>query len=419
MPGEITLHAKLNRTVFQTLPATQKVYLLLDVIPAATAATSHAPLNAGFVLDRSGSMAGDKIQHVREAVKLILRRMQPQDHVSLVLFDDKVDLLAPNQPLAEGVALQAQVDAIVERGGTTMAKGVRKGLEELRRGLAPTRVSRMILLTDGETYGDEEECRQLARECGQAGIPISAFGLGDEWNADLLDAIAQYSGGQSDHLAVPEQIITEFQQTLQAMQGTVATNASLTLRLVAGVIPAAAWRIVPQISKLDARAISERDVQLYLGDLESGAGQSILIELVAQPRPEGTYRIAQAEVTYDLPGAGLRGERVREEIVLTLAENPARLSPPNAEVMNLIEKVSVFKLQTRALTEAQAGNLGLATQQLRTAATRLLSLGETELAEAAAQEIANLEQQGQLSAAGTKKLQYGTRKLTHRLDEPA
>ena len=181
----------------------------------------------------------------------------------------------------------------------------------------------MILLTDGETYGDEEECRQLARECGQAGIPISAFGLGDEWNADLLDAIAQYSGGQSDHLAAPEQIIAEFQHTLQSMQGTVATNAGLTLRLVSGVTPAAAWRIVPQISKLDTRVISDRDVQLNLGDLETGGGQSILIELVVQPKPEGAYRIAQAEVTYDLPGAGLRGERVRADIVLTLAENPA------------------------------------------------------------------------------------------------
>jgi Ca-activated chloride channel homolog len=418
MPGEITLHARLNRTIFQTQPTTQKVYLLLEVTPTAAAA-GHAPLNAGFVLDRSGSMAGEKIQHVRDAVTLILRRMQPQDRVALVLFDDKVDLLAPNQPLADSTVLQAQVGAIVERGGTTMAKGMRKGLEELRRGLAPTRVSRMILLTDGETYGDEQECRELARECGQAGIPISAFGLGDEWNADLLDAIARNSGGQSDHLAAPEQIIAEFQHTLQAMQGTVATNASLTLRLVSGVAPAAAWRIVPQISKLDARAISDRDVQLYLGDLEAGAGQSILIELVVQPKPEGAYRIAQAEVNYDLPGAGLRGERMRVDIMLALAEHPARVSPPDPELMNLIEKISVFKLQTRALTEAQAGNLGLATQQLRTAATRLLSLGETELAEAAAQEIANLEQHGQLSAAGAKKLQYGTRKLTQRLDEPA
>lgn len=415
MAGEILLETRLNRTVFQSIPTTQKVYLLIDVKPQATSAPGHAPLNLGLVLDRSGSMAGEKIRNVREAVKLLLRRMGPQDQAAIVLFDDKVELLAPGQPLTDVRRLEAQVDAIEERGGTTMAKGMRKGLEELRRGAGPGRVSRMILLTDGETYGDEEECRQLGRECGQAGIPVSAFGLGDEWNADLLDAIAQTSGGQSDHLAAPEQVIAGFQQTLQAMQGTVATNATLTLRLVSGVTAAAAWRVLPQISKLDARAVSGRDVQLPLGDLASGRGQAVLVELVVEPKPEGTFRIAQAEVTYDLPGTGLTGERAREDVVLALVENPASIGPFDPEIMNLVEKVSVFKLQTRALSEVQAGNLGLATQQLRSAATRLLSLGETELAQAAEREIAHLEQEGQLSAAGTKKLQYGTRKLTQRL----
>lgn len=321
MSGEITLQTKANRTIFQSLRTPQKVYLSIAIKPLDTAAALHAPLNAGFVLDRSGSMAGEKIRNVREAVKLLLGRMQPQDTVSLVLFDDFVDVLLPSQPLSDPARLQAQVNGLVERGGTTMAKGMRKGLEELRRSLGPTRVSRMILLTDGETYGDEEECRQLARECGQAGIPISAFGLGDEWNADLLDAIAQYSGGQAEHLATPEQVVHEFERTLQAMQGTVATNARLTLRLVAGVTPTAAWRIVPQISRLDAHALSARDVQLALGDLERGAGQELLIELAVQPRPEGVFRIAQAEVTYDVPAAGQTGERAREDVVLTFSEN--------------------------------------------------------------------------------------------------
>jgi len=87
----------------------------------------------------------------------------------------------------------------------------------------------------------------------------------------------------------------------------------------------------------------------------------------------------------------------------------------NAEVMNLVEKVSAFKLQTRALTEAGAGNIAAATQKLRSAATMLLDLGENDLAEAAEQEILSLTKTGTLSAAGTKKLEYGTRKLTQAL----
>jgi Ca-activated chloride channel family protein len=325
--------------------------------------------------------------------------------------------LLSSQPLSNAAHVQAQVDQITDRGGTSISKGLRKGLEEIRRGIAPDRVSRMLLLTDGETYGDEPQCKQIATECGQAGIAISAFGLGDEWNQELLDTIASNSNGVSDQLATPDIIMREFERTVASMQGIVATNASLTLRLVAGVTPAAAWRIVPQISKLDARALSDRDVQIHLGDLERSIGQAVLVELVVQSKPAGTYRIAQVDVSYDLPALQVTGEHARQDVVLTLTDNPTQVAPPDPEVMNLIEKVSVFKLQTRALSEAQAGNIAMATQQLRAAATRLLNLGEADLAQAAQAEAANLEQQGQMSSAGTKKLQYGTRKLTQRLDD--
>jgi Ca-activated chloride channel family protein len=82
--------------------------------------------------------------------------------------------------------------------------------------------------------------------------------------------------------------------------------------------------------------------------------------------------------------------------------------------MNLVEKVTAHKLQTRALTEADAGNIAAATRKLRAAATRLLDLGEEELARSALSEAQNLEQQGQMSAAGTRKLRYETRKLTRK-----
>jgi Ca-activated chloride channel family protein len=85
------------------------------------------------------------------------------------------------------------------------------------------------------------------------------------------------------------------------------------------------------------------------------------------------------------------------------------------EVMNIVEKVTAFKLQTRALEEAKMGNVAGASQKLRAAATRLLEMGEEELAESALEEAENLEKSGQMSAHGTKKLRYETRKLTQRL----
>lgn len=417
MSGEVTLTTRLNRTVFQALPTPQKLYVLIDIVPTGEGVSVQMPVNLGLVLDRSGSMAGDKIRKLREAVKLVLGQLSPQDQLSIVVFDDNVDTLVACQPVTNLELLYAQIDRITDRGGTTMSKGMRRGLDELRRGLAQGRVSRMLLLTDGETYGDENDCRQLAAECGQYGVAVSALGLGEDWNMPLLEAIAGQSGGVADHLATPDNILAEFKRTVATMHGSSVRNAQLTLRLVAGVTPAAAWRVFPAISQLSQRTLSDRDVQLVLGDLEHGKGQSLLVELVIQPKAAGSYRVAQADVMYDAPAANLTGQHVRHDIVVTLIEDPGQVTPFEADVMNLVEKVSVFKLQTRALNEAQAGNVALATQQLRSAATRLLNLGEVDLAQAAQQEANNLEQQGQMSSAGTKKLQYGTRKLTQRLDD--
>lgn len=412
MPGEVSLQVTLNRAQFQSLPTPQKLYCLMHVTPTGQGAQVQMPVNLGLLLDRSGSMAGAKIHSLREAVKLVLARLSPQDLVSIVLFDDNVDTLLPCQPVGDLGQMQAMVDRVTDRGGTTLSKGMRRALDEMRRGLAPDRISRLLLLTDGETYGDEDLCRQFAAEYGQHGIAVSALGLGEEWNMALLEAVAQASGGSVDHLATPDKIMSEFQRALRAMQGTVVRNAQLTLRLSAGITPTAAWRVLPDISRLTQRTLSDRDVQVTLGDLERGKGQSLLVELLVQNKPSGSYRIAQADVSYDVPLAGLVGEHVRSDVLLALVDDPAQVGAFDATVMNLVEKVSVFKLQTRALEEAQAGNVALATQQLRAAATRLLSLGEADLAQAAEQEANNLQQQGQMSASGTKKLHYGTQKLT-------
>ena len=85
--------------------------------------------------------------------------------------------------------------------------------------------------------------------------------------------------------------------------------------------------------------------------------------------------------------------------------------------MNLVEKVTAFKLQTRALSEAEAGNVAGATQKLRAAATRLLDLGELDLAKKAEEQASALESGNQVSAERQKELRYATRRLTQKLEE--
>ena len=419
MPREVQLTVQTNKTTFPASGGQQLVYVLIEALPTGAVANIQMPLNFSLVLDHSGSMSGSKLANLKEAAKLAIDQMGPQDLVSIVIFDDKVKVVAPGQPVTDPAGLKRQIERIRDGGGTEMSRGMRKGLEELRKGLSPDRVSRMLLLTDGETFGDEDVCRQLAAEAGGEGIPITALGLGEEWNEQLLDDIAEASGGTSDFIPEgrPDVILNTFERQVRMAQATVVQNAQMILRLVPGVMPRAVWRVTPLIAKLGHRALSDRDVQVTLGDMDREQGQSVLVEMLVPPRRPGTYRIAQAEVSYDVVATGLVGEKVKTDVILGFTADPAQAMQTNPYVMNIIEKVTAHKLQTRALDEAAVGNIAGATQKLRAAATRLLELGEEELAQTALEEAERLERGEGLSAKGTKKLRYETRKLTQKLED--
>lgn len=418
MSGEVIITCRTNKQYYPVLTTHQMAYVLIDVKPGQALAEVQMPLNFSLVLDRSGSMSGTKIRKLREAAKLAIDQMGPQDYVSIITFDEKADLVAASQPVANPKELKRKIDRISAGGGTKMSVGMELGLNELRKQVGPARVSRMLLLTDGQTYGDESKCRQLGQEAGQMDIPISALGLGDDWNEKLLDDIAQASGrdGVSDLIESPDEIIETFTRTVRQMQGTVVTNAQLILRLIQGVTPRQVWQVLPLISNLGYQPISDRDVQVELGDLDKDMGKQLLVELQLPPRQPGNYRIAQAEVSYDVPSAGLTYQRERADIVVGFTPDQALSYPNDPTVMNIVEKVTAFRLQTQALQDADAGNIQAATAKLRAAATRLLNMGEDALATTFLQEADNLEKTRKMSDAGTKQLRYKTQKLTQRLD---
>jgi Ca-activated chloride channel homolog len=398
------------------LPASaspQVAYLLIEAQPVV--ASEAVPLNFCLVLDRSGSMQGAKLTAMKEATKRVIDTLTPQDIVAIVLFDDQVEVLVPAAPAVDKEALKAQIDTISEAGGTAMSGGLQAGQAELQKNNVPERVSALLLLTDGQTWGDEDSCRALATQLGQAGVRITALGLGAEWNEKLLDDLAEATGGASDYIADPAQITTFFQHAVRAAQGTVAQDARLLLRLARDVTPRAVHRVTPIIANLGYQPIGQSEVSVRLGNLESGSSASVVVDLMVPPRAAGSFRIAQAELHYTPLGASAE-QIVKQDVLLDFSadEQAAQYDP---RVMNLVEKVTAFKLQTRALSEAEAGNLTGATQKLRAAATRLLDLGELELAQKAQDQATQLEEGKAISAEDQKELRYATRRLTQKLEE--
>jgi Ca-activated chloride channel family protein len=161
------------------------------------------------------------------------------------------------------------------------------------------------------------------------------------------------------------------------------------------------------IKDIGRSVIQGRAVVIPIGELEKG-GAAYLAEIMLPPRPEGLVRIAQTDAAYTLPG----GERQREavDLILNFTNDSTSTGQLNGHVMNVVEKVQAFKLQTQALEEAEMGDVRGATQKLRQAVTILLAQDETELADQMQHEADQLEQSGQISSEGKKTIKLTSRK---------
>lgn len=414
MADAITLTCTWGRAPLPVTGAPQLAYLLVEAAPTAPPAVA-VPLNFCLVLDRSGSMQGAKLESMKAAARRLIDTLTPEDVVAIVIYDDQVQTLVPATPAADKAALLAAVDTIVESGGTAMSLGMQAGQVELQKHAGADRIGHMLLLTDGQTWGDEEVCRSIAQSLGAAGVRITALGLGAEWNERLLDDLADVTGGTSDYIAEPTQIESFFQRAVRSAQGTAATEARLLLRLVKEATPRAVHRATPTIANLGYQPIGESEVAVKLGDMVYGQVNSVVIDMMLPARSAGSFRVAQAELHF-VPVGQSAPQVVKQDVLLSFSADAAALAY-DPRVMNLVEKVTAFKLQTRALAEAEVGNVAGATQKLRAAATRLLDLGELELAAKTTEQAEALEQGGGLSAESQKELKYATRRLTQKLEE--
>lgn len=409
MPGEVTLTHQVGKDYMPVTGGTQLAYVLVEMKPTEMVAQVRMPLNFALVLDHSGSMKGAKLKNVKEAVKMVIDRLEPTDYVSVVIFDDTSQVIIPSMPCNDKPGMKAAIDQIRDAGGTTMSLGMIQGLNELRRWNIPNAINRMILLTDGVTYGDSDRCRQLSRDAANAGISIYPLGIGSDWDEDLLNHVGELSGGMpAEFIKNPTDALTLFQEQIQSAVDVAIRNATLILRLPAGVTPKKAVKVLPIISDLGPNVLSDRQVVIPLGDLEKDKPQSVLFELMIDPRQAGLFRISQAELNYDVPIMGIVGESTREDVKVTFTPDANQAAAVNGVVMNFAEKANAHRLVTRVLDEYK--RTGKATTRLAPNVTRVLD-EETQHA------LEQINSGGQISQDQVKSIGNKTRKLTQRLDD--
>ncbi len=395
------------------------VYLLVEAIPEGEI-SSTAAMNLAVVLDKSGSMyAEEKLEYVVSAVQHFIDKLRPEDICSIIAFSDKARVVIPAGPIHDKESAKRiirNIDHIDVGSGTEMLRGINAAIEEISRNFSKDRTNHCILLTDGLTL-HERKCKERCIEAAERGISFSTIGVGDDFNEKFLIDIASACRGKSYYIDIPKDIPAIFEEELSGVQSVTLLNPEISIKLSKGIEIRRVHTVKPLINDLGAIATVNRVAKIKLKNLQQNEAQSLLFELVLPSRRAGTYRIAQVKLSYEIPSEGMRREVLEKDITITYTTDKRLASKVNPKVIQVVDLVSVFRQQTRALEFAQAGDVAKATRLLKSAATTLLQHGQHDLANQALEEARRIEQGNKVSAKGTKKLEYGTRKLTQLLDQ--
>jgi Ca-activated chloride channel homolog len=386
----------------------QMLYLILELgVPDEARAAPSPPLNVCLVLDRSTSMQGEKMDIVKATAIQVLRNLRQHDILSVVTFSDRAEVIIPASYHQEKTRLEAKIQMVQPSGATEIYQGLEVAVKEVMRSLDHRRINHIILLTDGHTYGDEQQCLALASRLAEHGIGISGMGIGQEWNDIFLDVLSTRTGGSSAYIAQPQDIKRLLLEKFNALAQTYAEDIMLDLKPMENVELTYAFRLHPDPSPI---ALGENT--LHLGSILQDSTTQIIFEYMIYPKAvksesltllDGTLKVSIASQVMPVPQFRMRLQR-------PISESP-ETEPPPPKIVQALSRLMLYRMQERAHKHLEKGNIDSATRQLQVLASNLLTQGERGLAQTILLEVDHLQKQNSLTIEGSKKIKYGTRSL--------
>lgn len=207
--------------------------------PAPASARSRLPLNLSLVVDRSGSMSGRPLAEAKRCVGMVIDRLLPTDRASLVIYDDTIDICVPSQLVTDREAFHRALRSVHSGGSTALHMGWAKGAEQVAMHLDRERaLSRVILLSDGQANVGLRDPEPIAAQCAEmaaAGVTTSTYGLAENFNEELMFAMANSGRGNAYYGQTAEDLMDPFQQELDLIAALCARSLRLSVTAAEGV----------------------------------------------------------------------------------------------------------------------------------------------------------------------------------------
>ncbi len=266
----------------------------LDARDVGTAPT-RVPVNVAVVLDRSGSMAGEKLDNAKSAARALVARLGEADRFALVTFGSDVTLAYASSPVTPSAreAMVSAIDAIQDMGGTNLSGGLEAGVDQVKRHADRYGVNRVILISDGqanEGIVETEGLQHLARRFADDGVKVSTIGLGLDFNEEVMMGIAAEGAGSYHYLRDADQLQPIFVAELNRATQAIATNVELS------IAPAPGVRVEQVIGYPWENRGDEATVRVP--DLSSGEHVKVVVKLAVNAARPGSIDVSQVGLRY-------------------------------------------------------------------------------------------------------------------------
>jgi Ca-activated chloride channel homolog len=364
VPPKIHIERMMYRSSIAVAGESAASYALVKLIPTGGGEGMAPGLNLALVLDVSGSMYEEdgtgisRLKRIQDAARLAMQKLKPTDTLAIVAFAHNAQVVLPSTPISERAKIEDVIQKVdmfdVDPGGTAMDQGISLGMSAIEQNAIAGRVSHMVVLTDGETSG-EQNCRQLAQDAAQRKIRFSVMGVGTEWNASLIKDLARLAEGKWYYIDVNNAADAErvFAEEFESLAATGFLDVEMHVRAMKDIKVKRVRMVVPEIKELPTTEPEERHLIGKLGTLERDKSTRYILDLSLPKRPDGKFNIATVEVTFD-PGTGIR--ETTGPVPLEVSYTSAGQGYVNAEVARHIDEVQIYELNKNLQDSIQKNN---------------------------------------------------------------
>jgi Ca-activated chloride channel homolog len=350
-----------------TVEQPHKMYLMARLISgSAPIDKRRRPLNLSLVIDRSGSMAGDKINYTKQASQILVQNLGAQDTLSIVLYNEGVETLLAPEAVQRKDLISQRIDTIKAGGTTNLSGGWLEGCNYVAQNREDERINRVILMSDGHAnrgVTQMDKLVALAQQKANDGISTTTMGLGEDFNEDLMIAMAHAGGGAFYFIESPEVAPLIFQEELQGLLSVVGQNLVISVEMTDDVLAVHQLNAYPMHS--DGRRVSFR-----LGDVFGDEVKALLLELSIPALKEvGQKQIGVLRFEYDeLLESGSLHRVLELPININIAPEGRLPAPANEEVSQSVLLLKAAQARREAVSAADKGNYQTASEILRNVA---------------------------------------------------